>query len=58
MLGGGRLVAAAGFGAAELEGLLAADRDIVEETFFFASAIVLVFPTSKKGKIEVNSIME
>ncbi len=35
MLGGGRLVAAAGFGAAEFEGLLAADRDIVEETFFF-----------------------
>lgn len=46
MLGGGRLVAAAGFGASEFEGLLAADRDIVEGTVFFAGAIVLVFPAS------------
>lgn len=46
MLGGGRLVAAAGFGASEFEGLLAADRDIVEGTIFFAGAIVLVFPAS------------
>ncbi len=50
MLGGGCLVAAAGFGASEFEGLLAADRDIVEGTVFFAGAIVLVFPTSKNDK--------
>lgn len=46
MLGGGRLVAAAGFGASEFEGLLEAGRDIVEATVLFAGAVVLVFATS------------
>lgn len=50
MLGGGRLVAAAGFGASGFEGLLEAGRDIVEATVLFAGAVVLVFPTSINDK--------
>lgn len=46
MLVGGRLVVATGFGATEFEDLLAAGRDIVEATVFFAGAVVFVFPAS------------
>lgn len=40
------MVAAVGFGASEFEGLLEAERDIVEATVLFAGTVVLVFPTS------------
>lgn len=50
MLVGGRLVVATGFGATEFEDLLAAGRDIIEATVFFAGAVVFVFPTSINDK--------